>query len=337
MASAQDTFKIGSDERALVSKGMGVQEEIGGKASQTYPVGSYFVGNDGYMYQADANIAKDATLVASGTGKNCTQTTIAAINQTLTNEVHGNWSEGGINLLPPILYNNAPSMTYVGVTLTIDDLKFKLTGTASGDGGRLNLRTDPFTLKAGIYTVSGVIGTSTAVHKASDNTVIIMRVNPSEYATFTLESDTEVFVGINVSNGITYNETVGLQIEKGSTATSYQPYAMTNRELTKLAIVGDLSSQVTLTENCFSCSLLRQGNICHVNVAVKSGVNGFTSVATIPTDLKPKYNTPMACFAVAGADSPKIEDAVLNTNGLISIRTTSAISDIAYLTCTWIA
>lgn len=186
-------------------------------------------------------------------------------NQTLANEVKENWSDNK-NLLPPILYNNAASITYIGVTLTIDDLKFKITGTASGDGGRLNLRTDPFMLKAGTYTVSGVIGAATAVHKTSDNSVIISRVTPNEDATFTLETDTSVFVGINVANGITYNQTVGLQIEKGSSATPYQPYAKSNTKLTK--------DDSGLTANAFANGAV---NLLE-NKATSQVINGITWV-----------------------------------------------------------
>lgn len=80
MNKAQDTFRSGTDGRPLVSKGMGKQEDISGtgKASQLYTQGSFFVGYDGFMYKADAEIAANATIIPSGTGKNCTKTDIAA-------------------------------------------------------------------------------------------------------------------------------------------------------------------------------------------------------------------------------------------------------------------
>lgn len=80
MNKAQDTFRKGTDGRPLVSKGMGTQEDISGtgKATQLYTQGSYFVGYDGFMYKADSEIAANATIIPSGTGKNCTKTNIAA-------------------------------------------------------------------------------------------------------------------------------------------------------------------------------------------------------------------------------------------------------------------
>ena len=80
MAQAQDNLQIGNDTRPIVSKGMGTQEDVGGTgtASQSYTQGSYFVGSDGFMYQADSAIAQNATIIPSGTGKNCTKTDIAA-------------------------------------------------------------------------------------------------------------------------------------------------------------------------------------------------------------------------------------------------------------------
>ena len=91
MAQAQDNLQIGNDTRPIVSKGMGTQEDVSGTgtASQSYTQGSYFVGNDGFMYQADSAIAQNATIIPSGTGKNCTKTDIAAelgsVKEALTN------------------------------------------------------------------------------------------------------------------------------------------------------------------------------------------------------------------------------------------------------------
>lgn len=261
---------------------------------------------------------------------------VSAEIQTLTNNIDILIENGAVNKLP----NNATTQTITGIQITVNADK-SMTISGSGNSATVDIFNDannPIIISEDCKFSCGATFTSSTceiVATATDNTTYSLKLSTGN--SITIPAGKEI-KKVTWYNNASYNETLTIypMIADADYSGGYVPYAMTNRELTELAIVGDLSSQVTLTENCFSCSLLRQSNTCHVNVAVKSGINGFTSVATIPTDLKPKYNTPMACFAVAGADSSKIADAVLNTNGLISIRTTSATSDIAYLACTWI-
>lgn len=82
MAFAQDTLQMGEteDSRPIVSKGMGTQESLGEASTQAYDVGSFFVGNDGYMYKVTATIALGETITVD---TNCTQTDIASAMETL--------------------------------------------------------------------------------------------------------------------------------------------------------------------------------------------------------------------------------------------------------------
>ena len=265
---------------------------------------------------------------------------VAAENQTLTNNVDVLIENGSVNKLP----NTGTTDTKNGVTATYaSDGKVTLNASSASTNISdfpISPTGKPFYLKEGTYVLSGGASADARLYIRTVASASAIAIDSGNGAEFTVTSEMAsggFAVYLNVASGKTFdNVVISPMIADADYTGGYVPYAMTNRELTELATVGDLTSQVTLTENCFSCSLLRQGNICHVNVAAKSGVNGFTSIATLPANLKPKYNTPMSCFAVAGADSSKIADAVLNTNGLISIRTTSATSDIAYLSCTWI-
>lgn len=283
---------------------------------------------------------------------------IQTLTNNLSNEIETR-AKVGVNNLLPFDLDECKALNTIGTwsgnvyslngnTFTVDE-----DGIISANGTWSSAAdfyiTQKFSVKAGeSYTLNGGLnndGTTTQRIWVESNTAFPAGHRLTSYNTTSakttqdaLANESNISVYIHIYSGISLSNAVFKPMIRlaSDLSSEFAPYAMTNRELTELVTVEDLTSQVTLTENCFSCSLVRQGNICHVNVAAKSGVNGFTSIATVPTALKPKYNTPMACFAVAGADSPKIEDAVLNTNGLISIRTTSATSDIAYLSCTWI-
>lgn len=129
----------------------------------------------------------------------------------------------GKNLLPPILSGNVSSLTYAGVTVSVVNQKFSVSGTATANGGRLNLSTIPFTLKAGSYVLSASGSTSlppAIIQKTSDNTPVRQGLG-----TFTLSADTEVTMGFNLSNGATYSGTASIQIESGTSATEWSPYS----------------------------------------------------------------------------------------------------------------
>ena len=131
---------------------------------------------------------------------------------------------GGKNLCPNIIQNNV----YSGVTVSIVGDKFHFSGTSTATGGRTYLQTSAFTLPAGTYYLSSDYNYGTTpsiqviVQNASTSAVIKDRQNASS---FTLSEDTSVRVGFNVVSGNTYNNTVYVQIEAGSTATTYAPYS----------------------------------------------------------------------------------------------------------------
>lgn len=154
--------------------------------------------------------------------------------QTLTNQLNGNWSEGGKNLLP----NTAITETVSGVTFTKNS-----DGTITANG----------TATANIYfvigTVSNLIGSfvlngcptggggSTyrlyAYVSGGGSTIA------SDYGagdSFTLAESTNIDAAILLLNGQTVSNIVFKpMIRKASIAdATYQPYAMTNRELTEV-------------------------------------------------------------------------------------------------------
>lgn len=219
---AKDTFQIENTEEALVSKGMGTIETIGGTASQTYTAGSYFVGNDGFMYQADTDLTTADTLVSSGTGKNCTKTDIATelekVNSeyaTLSNTLSDHW--GTVNLFNKYLMADvATDLQYKTLTL-----KANTTYTASTDLPINSNNNANFFA----YNSSGSANTNTNglwqgqirnITTGSDGIVIVA------YRTVN-------FTNTSVEWFLNHN----FQIEEGTTATAFHPYAKPNTELTK--------------------------------------------------------------------------------------------------------
>ena len=134
---------------------------------------------------------------------------------------------GGKNILPPVLLNNAPSITANGVTISIVNQKFRINETVTSSGGRLHLRTASFVLPAGDYYLDEPARISNLrpvpfIEKQSDNSII-----RNDYGTFSLEAETEVYLGMNVTTGNVYNNyDYGIQLTKGTTATAtWTPYS----------------------------------------------------------------------------------------------------------------
>ena len=131
---------------------------------------------------------------------------------------------GGKNLYFP----TGRTIEYSGGTISVnDDGRVSYTGTPTGAGGRNTLALDSFTLQEGTYTVS-FSGTKTAplyLINEGNNTNLIMAVNGG---TFTLSETTSLHFGINIQSaqiGTTFNDSYYIQVEEGSTATSFAPYS----------------------------------------------------------------------------------------------------------------
>lgn len=139
-------------------------------------------------------------------------------------------------------------VTSIGITLKdAPDGGNYVNGTAASGGGRLNLKSDNFVLKAGTYSIVGESNdhskySSVVLQKTSDNSVLGSylisngTVDKSQ-ATVTLAADTECYFGFNTSTGTAYGTDtfiiypmVKLADDKDDT---FYPYAMTNRELTE--------------------------------------------------------------------------------------------------------
>lgn len=114
---------------------------------------------------------------------------------------------------------------YNGVDFQVNNQGlFTLTGTSTGGGGRNSIKTQTFTLPAGTYTVS-FSGTKQCplylVNETTNNNLIESNTGGK----FTLATETPLHFGINIPrSGITYDDSYYIQLERGDTATAYQPY-----------------------------------------------------------------------------------------------------------------
>lgn len=151
-----------------------------------------------------------------------TKSLIVTIPATLSGVSTITETQTGRNLL--LLNDGTYTIGNTGATATILNGEISVNGTTVNSGGRTTRLSDYFILHAGTYYISPVISASPYVrsylNKKSDNTV----VGYSSGSAFTVSEDTEVYFGINIESGKTYDTTLTPQLEFGSTAHAYEPY-----------------------------------------------------------------------------------------------------------------
>lgn len=187
-----------------------------------------------YLLTGDTPISIPAGATTTYTGSSVqfdgiTGASITSLSTTITptQDLHGYanpWPGGGgknkIITIDRTFTNNGVPCVCSSAEETVS-----LKGTAISSGGRTAKMTIDVVLPAGTYTfsVSAVEGTRQATYIVSrtDNNQYIVGLGSS----FTLNEETAVYIGANVTNGTTYDEVVHLQIESGSTATAWHPYS----------------------------------------------------------------------------------------------------------------
>ena len=107
-----------------------------------------------------------------------------------------------------------------GVTVAVNNGNVIINGTATGSGGRNTKISGDFLLHPGKYRFTSSYD-SGFLSKSSDNIALINTDSP---ISFTLTETTEVYFGINVNNGATYNGTYNFMLNFGATAEPYEPY-----------------------------------------------------------------------------------------------------------------
>ena len=221
-------------------------------ATSNHALGSYLI-YDKKVYEVTTAISVGDTLVIyPATGYNIKVAddimtmieTLRTENQTLTNnlddEVETRAKLGAHNLALPL--NDITNSSY-GLTITTDSNGVStVSGTSTGNGGRLNHVSNIFTLKAGSYKLySNRSDENTycdiAVSNISDSKRIAS-TDTNNVVEFTINADTNVVIGLNTRTGTVYSNDFKIKpmITLISDASNeFTPYAMTNRELTDVA------------------------------------------------------------------------------------------------------
>lgn len=181
---------------------------------------------DGTVYHEPLDITLQGNTTQDGTPTPTSP--IEVVNVKGDNEV----KVVGKNLQDISLRDNLSSITFSGVTLDYNATKFRIHGTATASGGRTTLTLLKTSLTRGTYTISaqniaGTIGTLYGYLHNSSNTIIGMAfgfVGTTTSTTVTVTESGEYYIGFNVTSGETYDVYFNIQLEHGTTQTTYEPY-----------------------------------------------------------------------------------------------------------------
>lgn len=177
--------------------------------------------------------------------KDDTFETYSKTNQELTAD-SVDWDSNSI-LGAHNLYNmKCPSRTNAGITFTVnDDGTISISGSSTADAYLFSLDSTTFDqystlLHKGTYTVSGSIDNNNiyfaVLTNASGSIERVVTCSTSKEKTFILSEDAKVVIqayvtsGQNITTPVTLKPMIRLKSDNNS---DFQPYAMTNRELTK--------------------------------------------------------------------------------------------------------
>ena len=182
-------------------------------------------------------------------------------------------------------YNNSLPYTSTGVTMTYSDGKYTLTGTSTGYPFK-SIFTIPANTLKGTYRLSKttISGTDTAYIRIIDRTVTpAVPYSESVYATpFTMNGiHNELQVEIACTAGVTYNESFYLQLEPGTTATSYEPYTTADQYYPDCGIlqsVGTANDEVSFNQQTGQWEWIKRNGV-KTNVASGTVIN-YADMAT---------------------------------------------------------
>ncbi len=173
----------------------------------------------------EATIETDDTLTKSGKAADAKAVgdELSALKDDLSN-----LSGGSKNIIK--LQNRTTVVNDVSITTNALGTA-TMHGTATASGNYKIALCDTFTLKAGTYTahmekvnVDDAVGTWYIV----SNGAKLKAIPELQPVTFTIDTDTDVTIGVNMPEGTTYNCEIKLQIESGSVSTEFVPSVTAN-------------------------------------------------------------------------------------------------------------
>ena len=177
--------------------------------------------------QTDLANKQDKSSLVTGTGTEVTLNNTAEMEFIQPPLPRGNSEQvqySGKNKLP---FTNQ-DFTVNGVRYYVQNGILYLDGTSSGETPTTNgnfKNNFSFTLESGTYVFSRLTTTIPfRISKKSNDEELMLISGTTEIKTFTLTETTEVYLGIYVYNKTFNNQPFLIQLEEGSTATSYEPY-----------------------------------------------------------------------------------------------------------------
>ena len=184
----------------------------------------------------------DTPITVDGASKTTVETALDGLNEAvkkrMTYAVNG--VLGAKNL---VNMKTGAVVSANGITFTVnDDGSVKVSGTATGGNATFAAK---ITLKPGKYTLTGAVNASKYIQlylAASPWTTI--GYDTGNGLTFTITAEATYNCQLVLNNGTTGDDSVFYPMIRlaSDTDATYQPYAMTNKELTDALAVTDLSS-----------------------------------------------------------------------------------------------
>lgn len=160
-----------------------------------------------------------------------------------------------------LIFSNQKTATPVNVTVVSNgDGTFKVTGTADSNGGRTTRLTDVITIPAGTYTLSApndslVSSLSVFLNDSTTNNNFASVTPGGTPQTFTLTEQTSFYVGFGLSNGVTYDLSINVQLEEGTSVTDFVPSVTAKDSIARITaseVKEKFDSGITLEDVTFS-------------------------------------------------------------------------------------
>ena len=243
----------------------------------------------------------------------------------------------GAHNLMPILAKT--SRTVQGVNYSYSNDTVSLSGTTSGTGwvwlnNDTNADASNIPFKKGTYRVK-VIGTLVdeayviRIFDANNNRLYSSDSDGSEHE-FTIASDINIRYGIYfkaASKVATSSFKIMICLAE-DTCEEHTPFAMTNRELTEVATVQDITSQITTPEQTHytvsSIKVVRQGNVVNVMMGITSvditSHPAGTSFNTVKANLPKSFDDTAIITVDRGDGSSRQVQVRVDVNGNLQVR-----------------
>lgn len=226
------------------------------------------------------------------------------------------WIQKGKNFFDT---SNLPSQSNLGIDISFENSAIKLNGTSTGVGILYNQKPTVITLKAGTYTFSltkkgGTItrnnqevafylrkqGTSTVLATLTLAT-FVSNDKKSETFTITEETEIDIYMYVNTSGMVFSNLILGIQLEQGPTATSYEAYIEPKIyvkngndvyeefvNIDEMRNVKDFVKDVSFNEAYANVSFLKNGNIVEITYQGENKTHSQNQLLfTLPEGVRP--------------------------------------------------